>query len=255
MTLLRRSMLPAALAAVALMLSACGTTEEATTAVPAEGGEQITLTDSRGQEVTLDGPATDVVGLEWNVVEHLVSLGVMPVGVADVEGYGNWVQSAPLTGDVADVGLRGEPSIDSIAALAPDLVVATSDLPETAVGQLEEIAPVVVLRSADASDALGQMRENVEAVATATGTEPEAEQLFADFDAALAEGAQALDDAGLAGDETVFATVTSTAARSRSARSRKVRWSATSPRSSGSSTPGRARAIPTTAWVPPTSRA
>ena len=205
MRTLRRFALPATLAAAALALTACGTTEAPATAAPEPGGEEITVTDSRGEEVTLDGPAEKVVGLEWNVVEHLVSLGVMPVGVADVEGYGAWVQSAPLEGDVTDVGLRGEPSIDSIAALAPDLVVATTDLPETAVAQLEQLAPVIVVRSADAEDALGQMRANVEIVATATGTEEAAEQLFADFEATLAEGADALADAGLAGDDFVFA--------------------------------------------------
>ena len=202
---LRRFTLPATLATAALVLSACGTTEAPASAAPDPQGAEITLTDSRGEEVTLDGPAEKVVGLEWNVVEHLVSLGVMPVGVADVEGYGKWVQAAPLDEEVADVGLRGEPSIDSIAALAPDLVVATTDLPATAVSQLEELAPVLVVRSADAADALGQMRQNVELVATATGTEDEATRLLADFDAALATGATALADAGLAGDEFVFA--------------------------------------------------
>jgi hypothetical protein len=82
---------------VALLLGACGTTEEpGTDAAAGPAGEQITLIDGRGAQVTLDGPATRTVGLEWNVVEHLVSLGVMPVGVADVEGYTNWVQAAPL---------------------------------------------------------------------------------------------------------------------------------------------------------------
>lgn len=202
---LRRFALPAILTAAALAMTACGTTEETAAATPGTAGEQITLTDSRGEQVTLDGPADQVVGLEWNVVEHLVSLGVMPVGVADVEGYGDWVSEAPLEGEVTDVGLRGEPSIDAIAALSPDLVLATTDLPQAAVDQLEQLAPVIVVRSADASDAIGRMRENVELVATATGTQDEAEQLLADFDAALADGAAELEEAGLAGDEFVFA--------------------------------------------------
>ena len=192
-------------AAAALALAACGTTEEA--AAPdaaAPAGEQITVTDARGQEVVLDGPAERTVGLEWNVVEHLVSLGVMPVGVADVEGYGNWVQSAPLTGDVTDVGVRGEPSVESIAALDPDLVVGTTDLPEAAVAQLETIAPVLILRSADASDPIGQMRTNVDLVAQATGTGDAAADLLADFDAALAEGAEAISAAGLTGRPMAF---------------------------------------------------
>lgn len=192
--------------AATLLLSACGTTEEpAPTGGAAPAGDLITLTDSRGTEITLDGPATRTVGLEWNVVEHLVSLGVTPVGVADVEGYGNWVQAEQLEGDATDVGVRGEPSIDSIAALQPDLVLATTDLPEGAVSQIEAFAPVLVLRPADAADPIGAMRENIELVATATGKQAEAEQLLTDFDAALADGAEQIAAAGLEGRPIAFA--------------------------------------------------
>ena len=77
----------------ALTLGACGTTENAAapeTSSSAAGGP-VTVTDSRGKEITLKAPATKVVGLEWGEVEMLVSLGVMPVGVADPKGYGTWV--------------------------------------------------------------------------------------------------------------------------------------------------------------------
>lgn len=192
------------LVAAAVLLAACGTTEQAAAPDAAPSGEQITLTDARGQEVVLDGPAARTVGLEWNVVEHLVSLGVMPVGVADVEGYGNWVQTEPLTGEVTDVGVRGEPSVEAIATLAPDLVLATTDLPDAAIAQLETIAPVLLVRSADAADPIGQMRANVELVAQATGKQAEAQTLLADFDAALAAGAEAITAAGLEGRGYAF---------------------------------------------------
>lgn len=188
-----------------LIFSGCGTTEAPDGGATEGGGEQISVTDSRGKEIVLDGPATKVVGLEWNVAEHLVSLGVMPVGVADVKGYTAWVSAEPLDDSVTDVGVRGEPSIDSIAALAPDLVVATADLPEAAIAQLEEFTPVLVVPGADAAKPIGQMRENVEIIATATGTEDVADQLLADFDATLAEGTAALDTAGLAGQQFAFA--------------------------------------------------
>lgn len=192
--------------AAALILSGCGTTE-APDGETAEGGggEQISVTDFRGKEIVLDGPATEVVGLEWNVTEHLVSLGVMPVGVADMKGYTTWVSAEPPDDSVTNVGVRGEPSIDSIAALAPDLVVTTSDLPAAAIAQLEEFTPVLVVRGADAFEPIAQMRENLEIIATATGTEDVADQLLADFDATLAEGAAALDAAGLAGQQFAFA--------------------------------------------------
>jgi len=201
-----RSLVLAVAASAALLLSGCGTTEEPAGAQATDdGGHQITITDSRGKKVVLDGPATRTVGLEWNAVEHLVSLGVKPVGVSDVQGYNAWVKAEPLSGSVEDVGVRGEPSMDAIASLRPDLVVATTDLPAGAIKQLEQLAPVIVLRSADASDGIGQMRENLRLVAKATGTEQRAQELLADFDAKLAEGRRALAQAGLAGDRFFFA--------------------------------------------------
>src|SRR3990170_6155664 len=102
-----RTLVLAVTAVLTLLLSACGTTEAPAGAQPADGGQKITITDSRGKKVTLDGPATRTVGLEWNAVEHLVSLGVTPVGASDVEGYNAWAKAEPLGGSVKEVGIRG----------------------------------------------------------------------------------------------------------------------------------------------------
>ena len=68
-----------------------------------------------------------MVSLEWGETEMLVSLGVQPVGVADIKGYNTWNTAAKLDGSAKDVGTRGEPSVDSIAALQPDLIVMVND--------------------------------------------------------------------------------------------------------------------------------
>jgi ABC-type Fe3+-hydroxamate transport system substrate-binding protein len=187
-------------------LAACGTTEPAAGSGPAAAapaGGPITLTDSRGKQITLPAPATRVVALEWNVVEHAVSLGVMPVGAADVKGYAAWVQAEPLDPSVKDVGVRGEPSIDSIAALRPDLVLATDSLPEAAVTQMERFAPVVFVPGGDAKDPIGQMRKNLALVAKALGKDAEASTLLGAFDAKVADGKARL--AARAGQKFVFA--------------------------------------------------
>ncbi|AMB57916.1 iron-siderophore ABC transporter substrate-binding protein [Microterricola viridarii] len=189
-----------AAAATAVLLVGCGTTED--TGSAASGGDAaISITDDRGQVISLDAPASRVVALEWNTAENLVALGVMPVGVADVEGYGTWVKAENLDKSVTDVGQRGEPSIDAIAGLAPDLVLTTSDLSEAAIAQIEEFAPVLVVRGANASDAIGQMEKNLNNIATATGTEEEAATLVDAFDAKVAEGKAAVEKAGLTGTE------------------------------------------------------
>lgn len=207
-----RLLLTAAVATAAtLTLAACGTTEDAADDDDKGGAgkgaaQPITLTDSTGKKVTLEnGPATKVVGTEWNVVENLISLGVDPVGVADVEGYNTWDSAVPLKGEPKDIGTRGEPSIDTIAALNPDLVIATNDLPASAVKQLSSKTTVLTLRSADASDPVGRMTENLDLIAKATGTTDRAEELKKGFDAKLAEGKKALDDAGLGGGKVAFA--------------------------------------------------
>ncbi len=192
---------------LSMALSACGTTEEALDSDDDQGArnnedsEPVTVTDARGMRVTLDQPATEVVGLEWNVVEHLVSLGVMPVGAADVEGYNDWVSVEPLDDSVTDVGVRGEPSVEAIGGLGPDLIVTTTDYEESVAEDFEERGiPVLVVESADASKGIDQMRENLELVAEATGTQDRAMQLLADFETSLAHGRNAVQEAGAAGD-------------------------------------------------------
>ncbi|GHB68739.1 ABC transporter substrate-binding protein [Streptomyces spinoverrucosus] len=192
--------------AAALTLTACGTTEPAADSDDAKKtNEAITLTDASGTKVELDGPAKKVVGTEWHEVELLVSLGVDPVGVADVKGYKTWDQAVPLKNEPKDIGTRGEPSMDTIAALKPDLIVASTDLPPAAVKQLRNVAPVVEVKSANASDPIGQMNKNLDLLAQATGTTEQAEKLKKDFDAKIAEGKKALADAGLGGAKYAFA--------------------------------------------------
>lgn len=215
----------AAAAAAALLLAGCGTTEHAsadsspsvsptgsaTTAGP------VTLTDATGATVRLDHPATRVVGTEWNVVEDLLTLGVAPVGVADVKGYKAWDTAVPLTNAPKDIGTRGEPSTDTIAALSPDLVVATTDLSAAVVKQLRKAAPVLVVRSADAADQIGLMMKDLDLIAQATGTTAKAGTVRQAFEAKLAAGKQALASAGRTGAKVAPPTATSCPTRSPSA--------------------------------------
>lgn len=211
MTPARRPLVVGLAALTAVALAACGTTEDPATATtpdePAaaeDTGGPVTVTDERG-EVTLDAPAEDVVSLEWGLTENLLSLGVVPVGQADVEGYNTWNTVEPLEGDVADVGFRGEPSLEAIAALDADLVVTTTDLPEDVIAQIEETVPVLAVRGSDATDPLGYMQRTVELLGEVTGTQDRAAELLEDFDAAVAEGRAALEEAGTAGAPVVMA--------------------------------------------------
>ncbi|ACQ80545.1 periplasmic binding protein [Beutenbergia cavernae DSM 12333] len=194
--------LPAA--AAVLLLAACGTTEapadDATTPeTDAAASGPVTIVDDRGEEITLDAPAVDVVSLEWGLTEHLLSLGVTPVGNADNAGYEAWDTIVPLPEGVTDVGGRGEPSVDSIVGLDADLVVTTTDLPETVIDQIATSVPVLALRGSNAEDPLGHMERTLDLLGQATGTQEQADELWSGFQTALEDGAAALADAGLDG--------------------------------------------------------
>jgi iron complex transport system substrate-binding protein len=196
-----------ALAALALAatLTACGTTEDpAEDEAPEGSAEPITLTDGRGEEVTLDGPAVRVAVTEWNAVEYLISLGVQPVGVSDIEGFETWNSSVELDSKATDIGTRGEPSLDTLATLDLDAVIVTDSLVEGAVEQIEESTPVIVMPGGDAADPIGSMWENIDLVARATGTEDRVQGLREEFDAALADGRSALAEAGAEGETVAF---------------------------------------------------
>jgi len=198
----------AALGALVLAggLAGCGTTSDAATDDDTTSGEEIVLVDASGEDVILDGPAEDIVALEWSQAEVLSSLGANLVGLSDVEGYQSWVgTSVPLTSDPEDVGTRTEPSVERIAELEPDLIVGVPrSVPDEVRDQLEAIAPVLLLKSSDAEDPLGAIEGNVTQLAAATGLEADGEQLVSDFRDGLAERAQKVADSGLEGTPVVF---------------------------------------------------
>ena len=202
MAITRRAFATTAAAFTALLLAACGTTEDpaGTAAAPASSAPTgpVDLQDERGS-VHLDAPAKNVVSLEWGLTENLVSLGVKPVGQADVKGYNAWDSTTPIDPKTPDVGQRGEPSLDAIVALNPDLVVTTTDLPATVIAQIAKKVPVIALRGSDGSDPIGYLRKTVTTLAKATGTEARGAELLAGFDAKVAAGKDALAKAGRAG--------------------------------------------------------
>lgn len=97
---------------------------------------------------TISAPAQRIVALEWTYAENLLALGVMPVGVADIEGYTNWVKIEPqLDETVVDVGSRQEPNLEVIAQLQPDLIIAPSFRVSANYEALNAIAPTITFNS------------------------------------------------------------------------------------------------------------
>jgi len=188
--------------AAATALAACGTTQPAADEGSGTGGDgtpesgPITLTDATGTKVQLDAPAEKVVVLEWQQVEDVLTLGVEPVGVADVEGYNTWNSSVELPEDTTDVGMRGEPNLDAVFSTNPDLIIMEQEYSESVVKQLGKYdVPVLVTDGADTKDPIGNMKDTFSLIGKALGKEDEAEQVLEEFDATVADAKEQVESA------------------------------------------------------------
>lgn len=124
--------------------------------------------------------------LEWTSAEMLLSLGVAPVAVADTAGYRDWAVAPALAPGTIDLGSRGEPSLERIAALAPDLIVTAEGygLDEA---RLARFAPLFVLdlytgSGTPVADAERELRR----LAARVGQRGRAERFAAAFHAEIA---------------------------------------------------------------------
>lgn len=202
------SRLGAALAVLAslVLLAACGGTvgDPGATSAPA-GPSAVTVETARGP-VGLPGPALRVVSLEWAYTEELMTLGVVPVGAADLKGYGNWV-AAPgteLPPTVRDVGTKNSPSLEQITALDPDLIVAADDRVGTSYEALRSIAPVLSF-DYTRQPQLETMKQNFQGLASAVGRSDRATEVIAQLDARTADLRNRLQAAGRSGAEYAIA--------------------------------------------------
>ncbi len=131
-----------------------------------------------------------IVALSWGLAEALVVLDVPPVGVADLEGYTEWVRSPALPEGVADVGLRTEPSLERLAELAPDLILA-SDQQAAMEPALSRIAPVEVFEAFDADqDNAAKAREILVTLGERVGKADRAQEVLAQTEARMAEAGE-----------------------------------------------------------------
>lgn len=177
-------------------------------AAPASAQFPLTIAHALGA-TTLEAPAQRIVALEWTYVENLLALGVQPVGVADIAGYNDWV-SVPvaLAPAVQDVGMRQEPSLEQIAALKPDLIIAPSFRVDANYAELNAIAPTVAFDPYPADEALTQYDEMIQtfrAIARAVGREAEGEAALTQMEATFAAQADRVAAAGAAGEPFVLA--------------------------------------------------
>jgi len=133
-----------AAAAGATALAACGS--EKPGAVAKDGS--VTVTHAFG-ETRIPAPPTRVVSAGFTEQDDLLAVGVVPIAVTEWFGgepFGVWPWARPKLGAAqpAVLSLDNGIQLDAIAALRPDLIVATNaGLDADTYAKLSEIAPTV----------------------------------------------------------------------------------------------------------------
>ena len=107
----------------------------------------VTIKDAMG-EFTLDKTPSRVVALEYSFVDALAQVGVSPVGVADDNKVDRILpQVREKIAAWQSVGTRSQPSLEVIASLKPDLIIADPSRHTAVFEELKKIAPTVMFDS------------------------------------------------------------------------------------------------------------
>lgn len=194
------------------LLAACGGDDSASTEENGSNKDKnntvrtATIEDSMGKQ-TIEGTPKKIVVLEWFYAEHLLALGIQPVGVPNINEYNNWINiEKNLAENVQDVGTRQEPNLEAISRLNPDLIIAAKFRHENILEQLNEIAPTVTFApySEEGSKNLyKEMLNEFKTIAKIVDKEKEAEQEIADLAEFYIKQKQRVAEAGLKGAEYI----------------------------------------------------
>jgi iron complex transport system substrate-binding protein len=173
-----------------LVLAAC-----APAAAPATSG--MTITDGLGRAVTMSGPAQKIVSMAPSNTEILFAIGAgsQVVGRDEFSDYPAEAKSLPSIG-----GSMGQYSYEQVAALKPDLVLASGINTPEQVKALEDLGITVFYLGNPST--LEELYANLELVAQLTGRVTEAAALVESLKARV----KAVDDklAGVTDKPVVF---------------------------------------------------
>ncbi|OCH14771.1 MULTISPECIES: Fe(3+) dicitrate ABC transporter substrate-binding protein [unclassified Aliivibrio] len=105
------------------------------------------IQDEQGQFEIATTPQRIVV-LEFSFVDALAAVGVSPVGVADDNDASRVIPAVrELIQPWKSVGMRSQPSLEAIAVLKPELIIADAERHRTVYQDLQRIAPTLLLKS------------------------------------------------------------------------------------------------------------
>lgn len=100
---------------------------------------------ARSAEPRADG---GVCALDWTSAQALLSLGIVPCGLPEIDRYRRSVIEPAVPDGVPDIGARAEPNLELLDRLAPARFV-TDGMLSAVRGRLERIAPLTLYQSFD----------------------------------------------------------------------------------------------------------
>ncbi|WP_084402943.1 ABC transporter substrate-binding protein [Paenibacillus antarcticus] len=152
-------------------------TSEDTVATDQSSNEIRTVKHAMG-ETEIKGTPQRVVVLTNEGTEAVLALGVKPVGAVKSWTGSPWYEhiKADMEG-VQELGEEGQPNLELIAGLAPDLIIANKMRHEEIYEQLKAIAPTV-----ESETLRGDWKINFKLYAEALGKSEEADKQLAAFD-------------------------------------------------------------------------
>lgn len=168
------------LLAFCLILTACAPMAASPTGTPT--ASPINLTDGLGRAVTLPAPAQRVVSMAPSNTEILYAIGAggQMVGRDEFSDYPEAVKSLPSIG-----GSMSEYSLEQIAALEPDLVLASGINTPEQVKSIENLGLTVFYLGNPTT--LEEMYANLAIVGQLTGRDDEAKALVESLQTRVAE--------------------------------------------------------------------
>lgn len=117
------------------------------TTLIAASAQAITVEDSKGT-FSIDYQPQRIVVLEFSFSDALAAVGIAPVGIADDNDKKRVLPAVQkIIGDWQSVGTRSQPSLEVIASLNPDLIIADISRHEAVYEDLQKIAPTLILPS------------------------------------------------------------------------------------------------------------
>ncbi|WP_157834616.1 ABC transporter substrate-binding protein [Oceanospirillum beijerinckii] len=113
-----------------------------------QGLQQERRVPDKGDGLVIQGTPRRVVVLEYSFLDAVVLAGITPVGIADDQKPQRILsQLKQQMGDYQSVGLRGQPNLETIASLKPDLIIADQRRHSGIYRELQGIAPTLLLLS------------------------------------------------------------------------------------------------------------